>query len=48
MASKFSALWNKNGTVQVGDPRWSAFRSDMQSAFPTYYSTESDPFADAD
>lgn len=46
MASKFSALWNKDGSVQPSAPRWAALRSDMRSAFPTYYSTEKDPFAD--
>ncbi|MEQ9485370.1 pyridoxal phosphate-dependent decarboxylase family protein [Coleofasciculus sp. F4-SAH-05] len=46
MPSRFSAHWNKDGSVQPNAPRWAALRSDMRSAFPTYYSTETDPFAD--
>lgn len=47
MVSKFASYWNKDGTAQASAPRWAALRSDMQSAFPTYYSTgSSDPFAD--
>lgn len=46
MVSKFAAHWNKDGSVQTSAPRWAALRSDMRSAFPTYYSTgSSDPFA---
>ncbi|MBD2409367.1 hypothetical protein H6H01_01290 [Nostoc calcicola FACHB-3891] len=47
MVSKFAGYWNKDGSVQASALRWAALRSDMQSAFPTYYSTgSSDPFAD--
>ena len=47
MGSKFAAHWNKDGTVRDSAPRWAALRSDMQSAFRSYYSTgTSDPFAD--
>ncbi|GET44115.1 pyridoxal phosphate-dependent decarboxylase family protein [Microseira wollei] len=46
MVSKFAANWNNDGSVQASAPRWAALRADMQSAFPTYYSTDtSDPFA---
>ncbi|MGK7898613.1 MAG: hypothetical protein AB4372_34615 [Xenococcus sp. (in: cyanobacteria)] len=47
MVSKFSAYWNKDGSVQGDAPRWANLRAQMRSAFPTYYSTgTSDPFAD--
>ena len=46
MASKFSDQWNQDGSVQANAPRWASVRSNMRSAFPTYYSTETDPFAD--
>ncbi|MDJ0617799.1 MAG: pyridoxal-dependent decarboxylase [Calothrix sp. MO_192.B10] len=46
MVSKFAALWNKDGSVQASAPRWASLRAEMRSAFPTYYSTTSDPFAD--
>jgi hypothetical protein len=46
MVSKFADHWNKDGSVQASAPRWATLRADMQSAFPTYYSTDtSDPFA---
>ena len=45
MPSRFSSLWNKDGSVKGDAPRWASLRADMRSAFPTYYATDPDPFA---
>ncbi len=46
MVSKFAGYWDESGKAKANAPRWAVRRSDMQSAFPTYYSTgASDPFA---
>ncbi len=45
MASRFSSLWNKDGSTKGDAPRWASLRANMRSAFPTYYSTDPDPFA---
>lgn len=46
MVSEFAEHWNEDGSVKDDAPQWATRRAQMRSAFPTYYSTESDPFAD--
>ena len=47
MKSKFAAMWKKDGRASENAKRWAKLRSDMQDAFPTYYSTQGqDAFAD--
>lgn len=40
-----SSFWNQDGSVGGNAPRWASLRSDMRSAFPSYYSTQDDPFS---
>ena len=46
MPSRSSSPWNPDGSSKVDAPRWASLRADMRSAFPTYYSTTEDPFAE--
>ena len=46
MPSRLSSLWNQDGSTKGDAPRWASLRADMRTVFPTYYSTDPDPFAE--
>ncbi len=41
-----SRVWRYDGSIEQDAPRWAKLRADMQPAFPTYYATDNDPFAE--
>ena len=43
-----SRVWRYDGSIEQDAPRWAKLRADMQPAFPTYYATDNDPFAEID